>query len=69
MQKRTREERLDLVAQWRNSGKSRAVWCREHQIPKNTRTYWIQGNKAVNPHLPLTKESFVELKNSKAFLC
>lgn len=65
MQKRTREEWLDLVAQWRNSGKSRAAWCREHQIPKNTLTYWIQGNKAVNSHLPLTKKSFVELKNSK----
>ena len=63
MTKRTKEEWLSMIEQWRSSGKTIMEWCREHQIPKNSFLYWVHRKKKVTNPVTLAKESFVELKH------
>lgn len=63
MEKRTKEEWLNLVKQWKNSGKRMTEWCREHQIPKTSFCYHLPKEKKSNTQTPLTSQSFIELTN------
>ena len=62
MQKRTQEEWLHLIKQWKDSGKSLAAWCREQNLSKSTFLYWVQKQKKHTPSVnSLKKEHFTEL--------
>jgi len=63
MTKRTKEEWLSMIEQWRSSGKTIMEWCREHQIPKNSFLYWMPKKQKVIEPVTLAKQSFVELKH------
>lgn len=54
-----------LVLEWRASGKSATIWCKENKIPVNTLAGWKKrlkklelDNARIQP-----KSSFIELKN------
>lgn len=64
MEKRTKEEWLNLVGQWKNSGKRMTEWCREHQIPKTSFRYWLPKKKKSNAQTLLTSQSFIELTHT-----
>lgn len=63
MQKRTKVERGALVKQWKESGKSMAMWCKENRISKTTFFYWVQREKPKITNAPLARSDFAELKN------
>jgi transposase-like protein len=66
MLKRSREEKVALVKQWKESGKTMAAWCHEHLIPKTTLFSWVYPKRKKNHESPsLTHSDFIELQKNE----
>lgn len=39
----------ERVQEFYSSGQTYRTWCREHQVPVSTMSYWIRKLKNVNP--------------------
>lgn len=61
--KRTREEWLDMVHEWRRSNVSRNEWCRKHGICKGSFAYWISKMNAMLEPAKLANSDFLELRD------
>ena len=57
----SKQERNDLVRSFLNSGQTKTLWCKEHDIPLPTFYRWLKAYHGT------TKEvSFVALKSKQA---
>lgn len=59
--KQLRQEWEEKLKAWRASGQSGADWCQQENIPYKTFCNWKYRLSAK----PLSKESFIELKEEK----
>ncbi len=57
-----------LVLEWRASGKSSSVWCKENNIHNNTLSGWKKRLKQheINNTSVKSKTGFIELKNRES---
>ena len=58
--RRTKEEKLKLIADYEASGLSLSEWCATNDISKSTFAGWIRSTKS-NVRKPKSKAKFVEV--------
>ena len=59
--RRTKEEKLKLIADYETSGLSLSEWCATNGISKSTFSGWIRSTKS-DITKPKSKAKFVEIK-------
>ena len=59
--RKTKEEKLKLISDYKASGLSMIEWCNANGISKSTFTGWIRNTKA-DVRKPKSKARFVEVK-------
>ena len=58
MSKFTKEEKTNLIKEWKASGKNMSKWSVEHRIPKSTFYTWVNRNSKKQKILDIKK--FIE---------
>lgn len=61
MQRKTQQEKEDLLQLWSESGKSQAAFARSHAIKPNTFYNWMQNYRNQNPKQEKKQNKFIEM--------